>query len=64
MTDPSDLIRRASELTERADHEDDVETRDRLLRIAAYYVQIAESEEWLAAHPASVASLSDFLVKR
>ncbi|WP_170978724.1 hypothetical protein [Afipia massiliensis] len=53
MTDPSDLIRRASELTERADHEDDPETRERLLRMAAYYVQIAESEEWLAAHPTS-----------
>ncbi|MBR2121123.1 MAG: hypothetical protein V4458_06505 [Pseudomonadota bacterium] len=64
MTDPSDLIRRASELTERADHEDDIETRDRLLRMAAYYVQIAESEEWLAAHPASIASFGDVLTKK
>lgn len=64
MTDPSDLIRRASELTERADHEEDVETRERLLRMATYYVQIAESEEWLAAHPTSIASIGDVLVKK
>ncbi|MBX9710540.1 MAG: hypothetical protein K2X60_05850 [Xanthobacteraceae bacterium] len=63
MTDPSDLIRRASELSERADHEENIETRDRLLRMAAYYVSIAESEEWLAAHPASIASVGDLLKK-
>lgn len=64
MTDPSDLIRRASELTERADHEDDIETRERLLRMAAYYVQIAESEEWLAAHPTAIASVGDVMIKK
>ena len=64
MTDPSELIRRASELTERADHEENVETRERLLRMATYYVQIAESEEWLAAHPTSISSISDGLAKK
>jgi len=61
MTDPSDLLRRASELTDRADHEESIEVRDRLLRMAAHYVQIAESEEWLAAHPVSISSLTGLL---
>jgi hypothetical protein len=64
MTDPSDLLRRAAELTERADHEADIETRERLLRMAHYYAQIAENEEWLAAHPASVASLTNLLTPK
>lgn len=55
MTDPSELLRRAAELTDRADHE------DRLLRMAAHYVDIAQSEEWLAAHPTSITSLTGLL---
>jgi len=58
MTDPSDLMRRAAELTDRADHEESIEIRDRLLRMAAYYVQIAESEEWLSAHQTSRGSMT------
>ena len=46
MTDPSDLLRRASELTEQADHEENIDIRERLLRMAQYYIHIAESEEW------------------
>jgi hypothetical protein len=46
MTDPSELLRRAAELTDRADHEENIEVRDRLLRMAAHYVDIAQSEEW------------------
>jgi hypothetical protein len=64
MTDPSDLMRRAAELTDRADHEDSIEVRDRLLRMAAHYVHIAESEEWLAAHPISIGSLTGLLDKK
>ena len=45
MIDPSELLRRAAELTERADQEEDVETRERLLRMAHFYAQIAESEQ-------------------
>jgi hypothetical protein len=55
MTDPSELLRRAAELTDRADHE------ERLLRMAAHYVDIARSEEWLAAHPTSITSLTGLL---
>jgi len=63
MTDPSDLMRRAAELTDRADHEDSIEVRERLLRMAAHYVHIAESEEWLAAHPISIGSVAGLLDK-
>jgi hypothetical protein len=63
MTDPSDLMRRAAELTDRADHEDSIEVRDRLLRMAAHYVHIAESKEWLAAHPISIGSVTGLLDK-
>jgi hypothetical protein len=58
MTDPSDLMLRAAELTDRADHEESIEIRDRLLRMAAYYVQIAENEEWLSAHQTSRGSMT------
>ena len=61
MTDPADLLRRAAELNDRADHEEDTEVRNRLLRMAAYYVQIAKNEEWQAAHPTSIASLTGLL---
>jgi hypothetical protein len=61
MTDPSELRRRAAELTDRADHEEDVEVRDTLLRMAAHYMHIAQSEEWLAAHPTSIASVTGLL---
>jgi hypothetical protein len=64
MIDPSGLIRRACELTDHADHEDDRETRQRLLRMATYYVEIAKSEAWVAAHPTSIASVSDVFVKK
>jgi hypothetical protein len=35
---PVRLMRRAAELAERADHEEDVDTRERLLRMAQYYI--------------------------
>ncbi len=63
MTDPSDLLQRAAELTDQADHEDNIETRDRLLRMATHYVHIAESREWIAAHPSSMASAMNIFNK-
>ena len=63
MTDPADLMRRAAELTDRADHEEDIEVRDRLLRMAEHYVHVAESEEWLAAHPVSNQSVTQLFNK-
>ncbi|MCK1478207.1 hypothetical protein ABIB06_002077 [Bradyrhizobium sp. LB8.2] len=64
MIDPSDLTRRASELTELADHEDDPGTRQRLLRMAKYYLEIAEIEQWAATHPTSIASIGEIFVKK
>jgi hypothetical protein len=63
MIDPAELLRRAAELNDQADHEEDREVRDRLLRMAAHYVHIAESEQWQAAHPASIASIMRLLDK-
>jgi hypothetical protein len=62
MTDPSDLLARFRAYGP-TDHEEDIEVRDRLLRMAAHYVHIAESEEWLAAHPTSIASVTGLLNK-
>jgi len=64
MKDPAELIKRASELKERADNEPDPEIRDRLLRMSGYYIEIAEHESWLLSHPISIASFGDILVKK
>jgi hypothetical protein len=64
MIDPSDLIRRASELAKHADHEDDPTIRQRLRRMATYYVEIAESERRMAGHPPSIASIGEIFFKR
>jgi hypothetical protein len=32
--------------------------------MASYYVEIAESEAWAAAHPTSMASVSEVFVKK
>jgi hypothetical protein len=63
MIDPSDLIHRANELRQQAEHESDQAIRDRLIRMADSYVHLAESENWAKAHPASAASLGDVFVK-
>jgi hypothetical protein len=63
MTDPAELLRRAAELNDWADNEEDVEVRDRLLKMADYYERIARKEEWQAAHPTSIASLTGLLNK-
>lgn len=52
MVDPTDLHRRASELTRQAEHEADDDTRDRLRRMAQYYAHLAENESWLEAQRA------------
>ncbi|RTL49160.1 MAG: hypothetical protein EKK40_15850 [Bradyrhizobiaceae bacterium] len=64
MTEPSDLLRRADELSERAAREDNAEVKERLLRMAAHYVHIAESEEWLASHPTTIVSIGDLFLKK
>ena len=63
MLDPSDLIDRANELRQQADHESDQGIRDRLIRMADTYVHLAESESWAKAHPASAAALGEVFLK-
>jgi len=55
----AELAKRAAELKEHAVREPDPQVRDRLLRMAGYYVEIAEHEAWLASHPTSIASLGE-----
>jgi hypothetical protein len=57
MSDPGDLLKRANELSERANGEQNPEVRDRLFRMAAHYTHLAESEQRLAANPVSIASI-------
>lgn len=64
MKDPAELTKRAGELKERAGKEQDVEVRERLLRMSAYYVEIAEHESWLISHPTSISSLGAALTKK
>jgi hypothetical protein len=64
MIDPLDLVRRTSEFTEHAGRGDDPGTRQRLLRMARHHVEIAEIETWVAAHPTSMASVSEGFVKK
>jgi hypothetical protein len=32
--------------------------------MARYYVEIAESEEWVAAHPTSIASVTEVFIRK
>jgi len=64
MKDPAELTKRAGELKDRAGKEQDTHVRERLLRMSAYYVEIAEHESWLMSHPTSIASIGDVLIKK
>jgi hypothetical protein len=64
MADRSDLIRKANQLREQAQHEGDEPIRRRLLRMADYYARLADSQSWSEAHPPSVAALGDMFTKR
>ena len=64
MKDPTDLAKRASELKERAEHEQNQHVRERLLRMSGYYIEIAEHEAWLTSHPTSISSFGDMLTKK
>jgi len=64
MKDPAELTKRANELKERAEHEQDQHVRERLLRMSGYYIEIAEHETWLISHPTSISSIGDVLTKK
>lgn len=63
MLDPSNLLKRADELNQKAEQEADATMRARMQRMAEHYVQIAECEQWLAGHPTSMASVTSLLNK-
>jgi hypothetical protein len=59
MADPKDLLMRAAELSKQADDEADLDVRERLRNMAALYNHLAESEQELANHPASIGAVGD-----
>jgi hypothetical protein len=64
MKDPAELAKRASELKQRAEAEQDEHIRERLLRMSGYYIEIAEHETWLISHPTSISSVGDVLTRK
>jgi hypothetical protein len=64
MTGRPDLIQRANELKQQAESEGDPDIRDRLVRMAEHYNDLAESQDWSEAHPPTVASLSELFTRR
>jgi hypothetical protein len=63
MTDPADMFRRSADLRARAETENDPELKTRLIQMAETYAHIAEHEQWLAAHPTSLAAIGDLFRK-
>jgi hypothetical protein len=64
MTGRPDLIQRANELKQQAESEGDPDIRDRLVRMAEHYSDLAESQDWSEAHPPTVAALSELFTRR
>jgi hypothetical protein len=64
MTGRPDLIQRANELKQQAESESDPEIRDRMVRMAEHYIELAESQAWSEVHPPTVAALSELFTRR
>jgi hypothetical protein len=64
MTGRPDLIQHANELKRQAESESYQDIRDRLVRMAEHYIDLAESKDWSEAHPPTVASLSELFTRR
>jgi hypothetical protein len=64
MTGRPDLIQHANELRRQAETERDHDIRDRLVRMAEHYNDLAESRDWSETHPPTVASLSELFTRR
>jgi hypothetical protein len=64
MTGRPDLIQQANELKRQAESESDQHIRDRLVRMAEHYTDLAESKDWSETHPPTVASLSELFTRR
>ena len=64
MTGRPDLIQHANELKRQAESESDQNIRDRLVRMADHYTDLADSRDWPETHPPTVASLSELFTRR
>jgi hypothetical protein len=61
VIDPKVLLERASQLTDQANGEDDRGIRERLLRMAEHYKDLAAHESWARENPPSMASITNVL---
>jgi hypothetical protein len=61
VIDPKVLLERASQLTDQANGEDDRGIRERLLRMAEHYRDLAAHESWARENPPSMASITNVL---
>jgi hypothetical protein len=64
MPESSELIEKAEQLKQQAEHEPDAKIRARLVRMADRYVHLAQSQAWSREHPASAASLAEVFLGR
>jgi len=61
VIDPKALLERASQLTDQAKDEKDQSIRERLLRMAEHYRDLAAHEAWARENPPSVSGITSVL---
>lgn len=64
VIDPKTLLERAAQLTDQAEGEEDTGIRERLLRMAEHYRDLAAHEAWARENPPSVGALTGALGTR
>ncbi|TWC06287.1 hypothetical protein FBZ93_102601 [Bradyrhizobium macuxiense] len=64
VIDPKTLLERAAQLADQAKGEEDAGIRERLLRMAEHYRDLAAHEAWAHENPPSVGALTDALGSR
>lgn len=64
VIDPKALLERAAQLADQAKGEEDTGIRDRLLRMAEHYRDLAAHEAWAHENPPSVGALTSALGPR
>jgi len=58
VIDPKTLLERAAQLADQAKGEQDIGIRERLLRMADHYRDLAAHEAWARENPPSVAAIT------
>ena len=64
MIDPKTLLERAAQLADQAKGEEDQGIRERLLRMAEHYRDLAAHEAWVHENPPSVSGITNVLSTR